>query len=145
MGDARSEGSPSATIDRLVRAVNDHDLEALVACFDADYVNETPAHPDRSFRGNEQVRRNWTQILGSVSDLRADVLQMATAGDRVWTEWEMDGTRHDGERFQMAGVVIFGLRGDTITLARFYLEPVERTTGDVDAAVDRLTASERAQ
>jgi ketosteroid isomerase-like protein len=143
MGDAPSEEQLSAIIDRLVRAVNDCDLEALVACFDADYVNETPAHPERSFRGSEQVRRNWTQILGYVPDLRADVLQTAVTGDRVWTEWEMDGTRHDGERFQMAGVVIFGIGGGTIKSARFYLEPVEKATGDADAAIDRLTASER--
>jgi ketosteroid isomerase-like protein len=143
MGDAPSEEEPSAIIDRLVQSVNDGDLEALVACFDADYVNETPAHPERSFRGNEQVRRNWTQILGHVPDLRADVLQTAVTGDRVWTEWEMDGTRNDGERFQMAGVVIFGIVGGTIKSARFYLEPVEKTTGDADAAVDHLTASER--
>ena len=38
-------------VDRLVQATNDHDLEALVDCFAVDYVNETPAHPARGFRG----------------------------------------------------------------------------------------------
>lgn len=38
---------PGAVIDALVRAVNEHDLEAVVACFHEDYVNETPVHPLR--------------------------------------------------------------------------------------------------
>src|SRR4051812_40894700 len=50
---------PLALVDRLVQATNDHDLDGLVACFAADYENATPAHPARSFRGREQVRRNW--------------------------------------------------------------------------------------
>src|ERR1700712_2901890 len=49
----------SSVLERLLRAVNDHDLEALVSCFAEDYANETPVHPQRGFRGNDQVRRNW--------------------------------------------------------------------------------------
>lgn len=48
---------------RLQEATNAHDLDALVACFAPDYRNETPAHPSRSFQGNEQVRANWRQIF----------------------------------------------------------------------------------
>ena len=33
---------PAAMVERLRRATNAHDLEALVACFAADYRNETP-------------------------------------------------------------------------------------------------------
>ena len=46
--------SPMATIDRLVRATNDHDLERLVDCFEPGYRNETPAHPARGFTGRDQ-------------------------------------------------------------------------------------------
>ncbi len=131
---ARSIG----VVDRLVQAMNDHDLEALVACFDEGYINETPAHPQRGFQGNEQVRRNWTQILAAVPELRARVLRTAVDGDRVWTEWDMSGTRRDGAPFQMAGVAIFEVGKDKVASARFYLEPVEHTSGDVDAAVRDL-------
>jgi ketosteroid isomerase-like protein len=124
-------------IERLVQAINDHDLEALVACFDDGYVNETPVHPRRGFRGNEQVRRNWTQILAAVPELRARVLRTAVDGG-VWTEWDMSGTRRDGVLFQMAGVAIFEVRDAKIASARFYLEPVEQTSGDVDAAISDL-------
>ena len=42
---------------RLHAAVNRHDLDAMVGCFAVDFVNETPAHPARSFRGRDQVRK----------------------------------------------------------------------------------------
>jgi ketosteroid isomerase-like protein len=135
---AASRRGPSAVVERLMQAVNAHDLEAMVACFADDYLNETPAHPRRGFRGNEQVRRNWTQILAGVPDLRASVPRMAVDGDAVWTEWDMSGTRRDGGAHAMRGVVIFRVAGDVIASARFYLEPVEETSGDADAAVGRL-------
>ena len=125
-------------IGRLLDAVNGHDLDGIAICFADDYVNETPAHPQRGFRGREQVRRNWTQILGSVPDLRAQVPRSVVDGSTAWTEWEMSGTRADGDVFLMRGVVIFTVPHDTITSARFYLEPVEESSGDVNAATRRV-------
>lgn len=131
---------PLAVIDRLVAATNAHDLDGIVDCFAFDYVNQTPAHPSRGFTGREQVRRNWSAILAGVPDLRARVIATAVVGDRVWTEWEMSGARRDGTRHAMAGVVIFTVEDEHIAAARFYLEPVETESGDVNAAVDRSMA-----
>ena len=66
--------APEAMVERLVRATNDHDVDALAACFAEDYENETPVHPARGFRGREQVRRNWEQIFAFVPDVRAEVV-----------------------------------------------------------------------
>lgn len=129
----------AAVIDRLLRAVNEHDLEGLVSCFAHDYVNETPVHPLRSFTGNDQVRRNWSQIFGGVRDIDAAIIRRAETADLVWTEWDMSGTRsEDGSSFLMRGVVIFGIRGDLISSARFYLEPAEEASGDVNAHAQRV-------
>ncbi len=131
-------------VERLVEAVNAHDVESLVGCFAEDYRNETPAHPLRSFTGNAQVRTNWSQIFGGVPDIEARVLRAAEDGELVWTEWEMTGTRVDGGPFAMRGVVIFGITGDRIASARFYLEPVEESSGDVDDHTHRVvTGRER--
>jgi ketosteroid isomerase-like protein len=130
-----------SVIDRLVAATNAHDLDVLVDCFAPGYVNETPAHPPRGFRGRDQVRRNWAAIFAGVSDLAARVIATAIEGDRVWTEWEMTGMRRDGTPHAMAGVIIFGVADDQIVSARFYLEPVESISGDVTAAVGRLTST----
>lgn len=122
-------------LHRLVQATNDHDLEALVDCFAVDFVNETPAHPARGFRGREQVRTNWSQIFAGVPDLGATVGRSAVDGSTVWSEWEMSGTRRDGAAHLMRGVVIFDVEDGRATAARFYLEPVDHGAGDVNAAV----------
>ena len=120
---------------RLQQATNDHDLDALVDCFAAEYQNETPAHPGRSFEGTEQVRSNWRQIFEFVPDVRSRVLGHAVAGSDVWSEWEMSGTRVDGTPHLMRGVIVFGLQGERAASARFYLEPVDQTGSTVDGAV----------
>ena len=126
---------PQLMIDRLLRAVNDRDLEALVGCFGEDYENETPAHPGRSFCGKAQVRRNWEQIFAFVPDLRAEVTRSTVAGNVIWTEWEMTGTRRDGSAHCMRGVVIFAVGDGVAQWARFYLEPVDLSDRTVDDAV----------
>jgi ketosteroid isomerase-like protein len=122
-------------VDRLLSATNAHDIDALVACFAEDYENVTPAHPARSFRGREQVRRNWEQIFAFVPDIRAEVLRRAVDGDTTWTEWQMTGTRADGTAHDMRGVIVFGVRDGVAAWARFYLEPVDEDARTVDDAV----------
>jgi ketosteroid isomerase-like protein len=137
MTGTQQDARPEDMLDRLERATNAHDLEALAGCFAADYRNETPAHPARGFQGRDQVRKNWQQIFAAVPDLRARVLRRTTGGDAVWSEWEMSGTRRDGTPHLMRGVVIFGVSGGQAAWARFYLEPVETGSGGVDEAVSR--------
>ena len=137
-----NETDPSAVVQRLRAVTNAHDLDAIVACFASDYRNETPAHPARNFVGNEQVRRNWTKILAAIPDISTEILASAVSGNMVWTEWEHRGTRRDGAAHLMRGVVVFGVSDGLIASARFFLEPVEEASGDVDAAV-RRQVSER--
>jgi ketosteroid isomerase-like protein len=131
----------AGVLTRLERATNAHDLNAVVACFAADYRNETPAHPERSFRGREQVRANWEQIFTFIPDIAATLLRSAVNGDEVWSEWEHRGTRRDGSAHVMRGVVIFGVGNGLLTWARFYLEPVQEDGGNVDATVRRQVAT----
>jgi ketosteroid isomerase-like protein len=126
---------PEAVVERLVRATNDHDVDAVAACFAADYENLTPVHPARGFRGREQVRTNWEQIFAFVPDVHAEVVGLAVDGDTAWTEWQMTGTRHDGTAHHMRGVIVFDVRDGVVHVARFFLEPVDEVSGTVDDAV----------
>ena len=130
-----SDEGPLATVERLVHATNAHDLERVVACFAEDYVLEAPTHPQRSFRGNQQVRRNWTQIFTGIPDITTRVLRSAIDGDTAWTEWEMSGTRRDGGTHLLRGVFIFGIRSGSIRWGRMFLEPVDASGGDMDGAL----------
>jgi len=133
--------APIEIVQRLARATNDHDLEGIVGCFSEDYVNETPSHPGRGFRGRAQVRRNWAQILHGVPDLTARVLAVTVDGGTVWSEWVMAGTRRDGAAHEMRGVIIFAVAGGLLCSARFYLEPVEHASGTVEDAVRAAVTS----
>lgn len=136
---------PNSFVAQLVTAVNDHDLEALLGLFTADYVNQTPAHPARGFTGNRQVRRNWEGIFAAVPDLSAVVTAQALVEDTVWTEWAMDGTRRDGAEHHLRGVVIFTVVDGQATAARFYLEPLDSSDSDVNAAVNAMVQPRSAE
>lgn len=130
--------SEQSLIRRLERAVESHDLEAVVDCFDEGYRNETPAHPGRGFLGREQVRANWARIFEGIPDITARVLRTAEADDATWSEWEMSGTRLDGQEHLMRGVIIFGVSQGRFSWARFYLEPVDPGEGGIDGAISQV-------
>lgn len=134
-------GALTEVIRRVAEATNDHDLDRLVGLFADGYVNHTPVHPARGFVGREQVRRNWTQIFTAVPDITTEILDHAEVGDAVWSEWEMRGTRADGTPHLMRGVIVFRVADDSVVEARFYLEPVDQSTADVDDAVRKLTGA----
>jgi len=129
-----SETSPFACIERLQRAINQHDLDAMNTCFDPDYKSEFPAHPDRAFRGHEQMRKNWSQIFAALPDIAAELVRSSVEGDTVWAEWGWGGTGPDGAPMVQRGVTIQGVARDRIVWVRLYMEPVQQGAG-TDAAV----------
>ena len=56
---------PESVNTRLQRAMNAHDLDALVGCFDVEYLSDQPAHPSRAFRTPEGVRKHWSWFFES--------------------------------------------------------------------------------
>jgi ketosteroid isomerase-like protein len=123
---SQTQLSPTAIIQRLNSAINQHDLEAFVGCLATDYQSEQPAHPNRAFTGAEQARQNWSGIFTTVPDLRSELLRFAVSGMTVWSEWRWQGTRLDGSAFDMGGVMIFGIANGRIAWGRLYMEPIEQ-------------------
>jgi ketosteroid isomerase-like protein len=128
-----------AVVQRLCDAGNRHDLTALVECFAPDYVSEQPNHPDRAFRGREQVRKNWAAIFESMPDLRLELRGTAVDGETAWTEWHWTGTQRDGAPFDWHGVLILGVYQDVIGWARLYMEPTDSKAEDIDETVRAMT------
>jgi len=123
-------------MNRLLAALNAHDLDAFVECFASDYRSEQPAHPDRRFEGRDKVRENWTSVFAGIPDFRAELVASASIGDTVEIgEWHWRGTHTDGTPFAMAGVTVMGIEDQRIAWGRLYMEVVEQDSGDIDAMV----------
>jgi hypothetical protein len=127
-----------AVSEQLGQAMNAHDLEAHVACFQDDYRSEQPVHPARTFTGREQVRENWSRLYASIPDFRAELLRLAVVDDTEWGEWIWTGTKEDGSPLVEQGVTIFGIRDGAIAWARLYLEEIEREGSDITETVRRM-------
>lgn len=130
-----------ALLQRISRAINEHDVDALTAAFSDDVDSRQPAHPERHFQGSEQIRHNWTVLFGAVPDLTARLVRTVTDGATVWAEWDWHGTRHDGQAHTMRGVTILGERSGRAAWVRLYMEPVIEADGGIDRAIDELTAT----
>jgi ketosteroid isomerase-like protein len=112
-----------------------------VACFDASYRSEQPVHPARTFRGSEQVRKNWSAFFREIPNLRAELLASAAGEDTEWGEWHWHGTRAGGSAFEMRGVTVMGVRDNHIVWGRLYMEEVEEAGQDIDQAVQCLAGT----
>lgn len=118
--------NPEAVMDRLLKAINDHDFDEFLDCFDPEYRSETPAHPQRAFSGRDQVRRNWVDLFEHVDDLQAQKERMVSDGDTFWLEWQVRGTLPDGN-MNLVGVSIAGVSDGRIQWGRMYMEPIQET------------------
>ena len=134
-------GDAQSVLDQMHQALNAHDIDAFVALFSATYRSEQPAHPDRQFGGRDQVRENWGGTFEDVPDFRADLLRSAVSQDTIWSEWEWYGTRKDGSRLEMRGVVLMGVQAGKIAWARLYMEFVEQGGAGIREAVRRMRSA----
>jgi hypothetical protein len=139
---AAEQRSPREVLDRLQRAMNDHDVEAMLACIHPEYRSEQPAHPERGFGGREQVEKNWSTLFAGITDFRAELLDTAVQDDTAWTEWHWAGTRPDGSMLDIRGVTLFRIERGLITAGRLYMEEVEEAGEDIDETVRRLSGRE---
>jgi limonene-1,2-epoxide hydrolase len=140
----RGRVASGEAVERLQNAMNQHDLDAFLACFEPDYRSEQPAHPGRGFGGREQVEKNWSALFEGIPDFHAELLATATEGDTVWTEWHWTGARRaDDAPLDMRGVTLFEIKNGRIISGRLYMEDVEQAGADIDETVRRLAGGNR--
>ena len=129
---------PRAVLERQLKALNAHDLDALADTFHEDLRSEDFIHPSQTFVGRDQVVRNWQLVISQVPDLKAELLGSAVEGDTVWSEWRMYGTHRGGTMFDVCGVTVSKVRDGRIAASRRYLAPIEQGTETVDDYFRRL-------
>jgi ketosteroid isomerase-like protein len=128
----------TTTLERLRDAMNSHDAERVAAVFAEDYRSSQPVHPSRGFGGSSQVLENWSAVFEGVPDFSSELVAAAVDGATEWGEWSWQGHHVDGSSFAMRGVTIVVVRDDRVAEGRLYMEPVETSEGDIEAAVQEL-------
>ena len=126
-------------IDRLVAAMNEHDIDAAAGLMHEDYRREQPAHPSRAFVGRAQMHANWKAMIAGIPDFHAELCRSVREGDTIWSEWRWSGTRDDGQPFAGRGVSLFETADDLIVAGRLHMEEVEREGAEIDQAVEDLS------
>ena len=126
----------------MTAAQNAHDVEAMLVWFHEDYRSEQPLFPARSFVGIDQVRANWSALLGAIPDFHAEVLRWAAEGDAVFLEVHWTGTKADGTPLDERGVTVMGVRDGRIAWGRLYVDEVARESADIDTVVRRMAGTE---
>ena len=123
--DAQTYSSPKLVFERMIQALNRHDLEAMVACYAPDYRSEQPFYPERTFTGQAGVRKNWSFFFSTMPDYRVEILSEAVEGDTVWAELHFHGTQVDGKKQVTRGVTISGIQGEQIVWAKLYIVTIQ--------------------
>ncbi len=126
----------SDVIERLVVAMNAHDLDAIVELFHPDYTSEQPILGGRAFVGSAQVRANWSAMFAGIPDFHAELLRSAWDDDTAWTEWSWRGTKENGDPFHVRGVALFEIRNDRIAAGTLYVDDVRAPQAIEDAVED---------
>ncbi|MBB2910671.1 ketosteroid isomerase-like protein [Streptosporangium becharense] len=90
--------------DRLVDAINAHDLEAVVRCYSPGAVNVTP---EIQAENPEQIASYLEQAWEGFPDLRVEVLEKICAGDVVVLQAVVTGT-HTGPYLICGGEMLEG-------------------------------------
>jgi ketosteroid isomerase-like protein len=125
-------------IEKLVAAVNNHQLDEMVALFHPDYDSRQPAHSGEAFVGRDQVRANWASMFAGVPDFHGEIVTSADDRNTTWCEWHWTGTRTDGQPFDVRGVTLFEVREGRIAAGTLYMEEVEAETR-IDQAVQKFS------
>lgn len=125
---------PASLIDRLCLAMNKHDVESVVACFDQEYLSEHPVHAANSLRGHAAIRRKWSKAFREVPDLVVERVRLLTDADTAWVEWRWRGTQLDGTLVAWAGVAIFGVARGQFVWGRPYMDLVDEAAPDMSSS-----------
>ncbi len=106
-----------ATLDRLFFAFNDHNAEAVMACFAPGAVFLTAAGPTAAgerIEGHAAIRAAFEAVWTAMPDVRWAVHATRVYPDGGLAEWLFAGTRADGARMEVEGVDLFSFVGDQV-------------------------------
>lgn len=114
------------TLEKLVKAWNDQDIDTIVATFALDGAYHEPAGPDsfgRTHNGREEIRCALERVFATFPD--GEIIPdgpLVVAGEHAHCEWFFDWTAGNGEKRRVRGVDIFTFEGEQLKHKSAYLK-----------------------
>lgn len=111
-------------VEQFSDALNDHDVEAMMALMTEDCVfdNTYPAPDGERFEGQEAVRRFWEEFLRSSPDASFQSEGMFAHNDRCVLLWRYDWTNADDSRGHVRGVDVLRVRDGKVSEKLAYVK-----------------------
>jgi hypothetical protein len=88
---------PADSVERQVRAYNDHNIEEFVACYARAVVIED-ADGSVLVRGREEMREHYGRIFDRLPDLHAEIVSRIRVGSYVVDEEHVTGRLNEDLR-----------------------------------------------
>jgi ketosteroid isomerase-like protein len=106
-----------ATLEAILAAFNDHDLDRIMSFFVDDCVLEMPRGSERwgtRCTGKAAVRDGLATRFAGLPDVRYGEDSHFVTGDRGVSEWTLRGTTPQGERIEVRGCDLWTFRGGKV-------------------------------
>lgn len=101
--DSLASPTQASTARRALEEVcSGKDLGGIPDVYHSDFVDHVNA---LEYRGHEGARRSVALYMSLFPDLRFEVNEQVSEGDRVASRWTLHGT-HRGRRVRLTGIVI---------------------------------------
>ena len=118
--------SAEKTIEKLVQAWNEQDVETIVSVFAVDGSYHEPAGPDsfgRTHTGPEAIRDALTRVFATFPDGRiVPDGPLVISGEHAHCEWFFEWGEKSGRKRRARGVDIFTFAGDKLKHKSAYLK-----------------------
>ena len=111
-------------IEQFGDALNDHDVDAMMALMTEDCVfdNTYPSPDGERFEGQEAVRYFWEEFFRSSPDAAFQSEDMFAHKDRCVLRWRYDWTNADGSRGHVRGVDVLRVRDGKVAEKLAYVK-----------------------
>ena len=113
----RSGEVTAATLEELLDAFNQHDLDRIMEFFSEDATFDMPRGTDpwgTRYVGKDEVRKGLASRFSGIPDVHYGEARRWVSGDRAVSEWLVSGTSASGEKIRVRGCDLFEIRDGKI-------------------------------
>jgi steroid delta-isomerase-like uncharacterized protein len=125
LGAATSADKRADLVQKQFAAWNAHDPDKVASFYTEDAVYEDVAFGLKA-RGHKELRKMAADFLTGVPDMKLEVINSTSMGDRGSVEWVFSGTDvglyKTGKKFSVRGASVYQVRGGKFSSNRDYYD-----------------------